>query len=344
MADNARKPPANLTATLKGAVIHRFCETFVAGDDAESRLRASFEDVKRQRQAELAGRVFEIETEQAVRDLMPLAQNYLASDVFKRVTAAHRASDETVNSQFEIRNSNLSVPGLWSELRFRLRRHLGILTGTIDKLLITPAANGDGVDVEIIDFKTNRFRAWTGKRSRTAIVASTSSGATGVIKSGSQSAQGFFDFESQPPDAAPSAPAVSLDEQIDGTARDYQLQMQAYALALRELLSVRTRSGPGSPSGQPAWGGVSDGIEEVSAQESFNLNSLRWTLHFIDPNVEKGLSAILLEPATCARAIDDAMMAITALDSTLDAEAFPPLPATHCRMCNFRDLCVAGLE
>ncbi len=287
----APEPPANLTATLKGAVIHRFCETFVAGDDAESRLRASFEDVKRQRQAELAGRVFEIETEQAVRDLMPLAQNYLASDVFKRVTAAHRASDETVNSQFEIRNSNLSVPGLWSELRFRLRRHLGILTGTIDKLLITPAANGDGVDVEIIDFKTNRFRAWTGKRSRTAIVASTSSGATGVIKSGSQSAQGFFDFESQPPDAAPSAPAVSLDEQIDGTARDYQLQMQAYALALRELLGVGTRSGPG---------GGSDGITEVSVPESFNLNSLRATLHFIDPNVEKSLSSRLLEPATCA--------------------------------------------
>jgi ATP-dependent helicase/nuclease subunit A len=324
----APEPPANLTATLKGAVIHRFCETFIAGDDPESRLRASFEDVTRQRQAELAGRVFEIETEQAVRDLMPLAENYLASDVFKRVTAAHRVSDETVNSKFENRNSKLSGPGLWSELRFRLRRRLGILTGTIDKLLITPAAGGDGVDVEIIDFKTNRFRAQTGKRSRTAIVASTS---TRVIESGSPSAQGFFDFESPPPDSAPSAPAVSLDEQIDGTARDYQLQMQAYALALRELLSVRTRSG-------------SDGIEEVNEPESFKLRSLRATLHFIDPNVEKSLSATLLEPETCARAIDEATRQIAALDGTLDAEAFPPLPATHCRICNFRDLCVAGQD
>lgn len=308
----APEPPANLTATLKGAVIHRFCETFTDGDEPEERLRASFEDVTRQKQAELAGRTFEITTEEAVRDLMPLARNYLDSDVFKRVTTAHRVSQATANSKFQIPNSNLSSPGLWSELRFRLRRHLGILTGTIDKLLITPAVDGDGVDVEIIDFKTNRFRARTGKRSRTAVVASTS---TSVIQSGPQSGQGFLDFESQPPDTAPSVPEFSLEAQIDGTARDYQLQMQAYALALRELLPAGTR-----------------------------LRSLRATLHFIDPNIEKSLSSDLLEPETCARAIDDAMMAIASLDGTLDAEAFPPLPATHCRICNFRDLCPAGLE
>jgi ATP-dependent helicase/nuclease subunit A len=308
----APEPPANLTATLKGAVIHRFCETFADGDDPKERLRVSFEDVTRQRQAELAGRMFDIDTEQAVRDLMPLAQNYLASDVFKRVTAAQLLSDETVNSQFAIRNSNLSFPGLWSELRFRLRRSAGILTGTIDKLLITPAVSGDGVDVEIIDFKTNRFRAQKGKRSRTAVVAST---LASVIESGPQSAQGFFDFESQPSDATASAPAVSLDEQIDGTARDYQLQMQAYALALRELLPAGTK-----------------------------LSSLRATLHFIDPNVEKSVSSTLLESETCAGAIDDAMMAIASLDGTLDAEAFQPWPATHCRMCKFLDLCAAGRD
>jgi hypothetical protein len=300
---------------LKGAVIHRFCETFTLGDEPEERLRASFEEVKRQRQAELAGRVFEIDTEQAVRDLMPLARNYLASDVFNRVTAAHRASEETLDSKFQIPNSKLSSPGSWSELRFRLRRRLGILTGTIDKLLITPAAGGDGFDVEIIDFKTNRFRAQTSKRSRTAVVASTSSGATGLIKSGSQSAQGFFDFESQPREGPPSAPAVSLAEQIDGTARDYHLQMQAYALALGELLPAGTK-----------------------------LRSLRATLHFIDPNIEKNLSSTLLEPQTCARAIDYAMMAIASLDGTLDAEAFPALPATHCRMCKFLDLCTPGRD
>ena len=236
-------------------------------------------------------------------------------------------------SKFQIPDSKLSSPGPWSELRFRLRRSLGILTGTIDKLLITPAASGDGFDVEIIDFKTNRFRAQTGKRSRTAVVASSSSGAPGAIEAGSRSAQGFFDFESPQSAAEPSAPPVSLAEQIDGTARDYQLQMQAYALALRELIGVRTPTRRGS-----------EGIAEVSVPESFNLKTLRATLHFIDPNVERGVSSTLLEADTCARAIDDAMMAIASLDGTLDAEAFPPLPATHCRMCKFLELCAAGRD
>jgi ATP-dependent helicase/nuclease subunit A len=308
----APEPPANLTATLKGAVIHRFCETFVAGDDPESRLRASFEEVTRQRQAELAGRVFEIDPAHAVRDLMPLAQNYLASDVFKRVQATE-AVKKSAGLDSALRAPHSS--GLWSELRFRLRRSLGILTGTIDKLLITPAAGGDGVDVEIIDFKTNRFRAQTGQRSRTAVVASTSTRARGVIEPGSPSAQGFFDFESPPPEGPPFAGAVSLDEQLDGAARDYQLQMQAYALALRELLPAGTK-----------------------------LRSLRATLHFIDPNVEKSVPSTLLDPETCARAIDDATLQIASLDATLDAEAFPPLPATHCRMCKFLDLCAAGRD
>ena len=43
----APEPPANLTATLKGAVIHRFCETYATGDNPEERLRKSFADVVR---------------------------------------------------------------------------------------------------------------------------------------------------------------------------------------------------------------------------------------------------------------------------------------------------------
>src|SRR5260370_32938423 len=78
----APEPPANLTATLKGAVIHRFCETFRKGDDPATRLRTSFNEVVAQRQSELAGRVFEINTEQAVDDFMPLARQHLVSQGF----------------------------------------------------------------------------------------------------------------------------------------------------------------------------------------------------------------------------------------------------------------------
>src|SRR5207249_2406963 len=143
------------------------------------------------------------------------------------------------NPQFEIRNPK-SNPGLWSELRFRLRRPLGILTGTIDKLLITPANNGNGFDVEIIDFKTNRFSSPT-KRTMEARAAVVSETATTVATHGArQTAQGRLNFESVSEEMViqetrVEAPEllISIEEQLKTLAADYQLQMRAYALALR---------------------------------------------------------------------------------------------------------------
>ena len=106
-----------------------------------------------------------------------------------------------------------------------------------------------------------------------------------------------------------------IAEQVESVTRDYRLQMQSYALALRQLLPADVK-----------------------------IDSLRATLHFIDPNVEVSLRANLLELDTCASMIDNAMTQIAALEGTLDAESFPPAPAAHCRMCNFRELCPAGRE
>ena len=341
----APEPPANLTATLKGAVIHRFCETFREGDDAKARLRASFNDVVAQRLAELAGRPFKIDPDQAVADLMPLAQNYLQSEVFQRVSKTSRVN--VADNESAIGHPH-SEPGLWSELRFRLRRPLGILTGTIDKLLITPSANGDGVDVEIIDFKTNRFRSpssSTVERPQTAAVAATTlpianSAVTINAEMNSQPAQAFFDFDSAEAQAAnvvATADPVSVQtelsimDQAETIAHDYQLQMQSYALALRDLLGYRT-------------GSSSDRILNAPANQEPKINSLRATLHFIDPNVEISLPAVLLDQETCAQAIDDAMLSISTLDGTLNADLFPPQPATHCRICNFLELCPTGRD
>jgi ATP-dependent helicase/nuclease subunit A len=321
----APEPPANLTATLKGAVIHRFCETFREGDDPETRLSASLADVLSQRQAELAGRIFDIKPEEALRDLLPLGQNYLASEVFQRVAAAHRFSGESEVSQFEIEAPKTGAPGLWSELRFRLRRPGGIVTGTIDKLLITPNPTGEGIDVEIIDFKTNRFLSHANRSRRPENVATMLTtplnqpliGAAGV---GAKPLQGLFDFDAVA-EGSPTKTQHSTEEdsslaaQAEQIARDYQLQMQAYSLALRELLPPEVK-----------------------------INSLRATLHFIDPNLEVGLAATLLDHETCAKSVDEAMISIAKLDSTLDAELFPPLPASHCRICNFLELCSAGRE
>jgi ATP-dependent helicase/nuclease subunit A len=308
----APEPPANLTATLKGAVIHRFCETFHQGEDVAARLTSSFQEIVSQRQSELIGRTFDIDEAEAVRALLPLAENYLRSDVFERVSRLHKVNRDTRQSMIGDRQS---LPGLWSELRFRLRRPGGILTGTIDKLLLSPSAAGEATDAEIIDFKTNRFpgSAKTGSAKAAASAAVTNTFTMAMRgKAAAQGAQGVFDFEvaraGEPTDA-------SLQQRINATAADYQLQMQAYALALRELL-------PGN----------------------IHLRSLRATLHFIDPNVEVALDAVLLDQTRCAQAIDDAMNTIAELDSTLDADQFPPVPATHCRMCNFLDLCPAGRD
>jgi ATP-dependent helicase/nuclease subunit A len=345
----APEPPANLTATLKGAVIHRFCETYSQGDVPEERLRQSFDDVIRSRQAQLTDRLDDINANEALKELWPLAQNYLSSEVFQRIERASKMAGD----------SPIGFPdkqaGLWSELAFRLRRPLGILTGTIDKLLISPSNDGQAFEIEIIDFKTNHIRSHrsTPARAFTSPLgtrasrpqsreAATQSDAKIQIRAGqapqrgdparkrsqySVATQFLLDFsepvsetESKSFGAVEASTTLaqhadnaspSRDDQIRLAASDYQLQMQAYALAVREL----------------APNFVSSGSE------------IKVTLHFLHPNLEFHLSEDLLARDICARAIDDAILAII---SSTTPEQFPVRPATHCRMCNFLELCPAG--
>jgi ATP-dependent helicase/nuclease subunit A len=283
----APEPPSNINATLKGAVIHRFCERYTPDQNSEQLLRESFADVLRLRQAQLADRLVEINVEAAIKDLLPLAKNYLASDVFKRVESARKVSS----------NKPAGDVGLWSELSFRMRRPLGILSGIIDKLLITQTPEG-WLEAEIIDFKTNRIRV-----DMPVIVQEPPSTKRRLL-----SPQFAFDFEPEP---EPAPLDVATNNMIEITARDYQLQMQAYAHAVRELVPSLTNS------------------------------KIRVTLHFLDPNVESHLSDELLEPARCARAIDEAMMRIV---TSADPSHFPVKTAPHCRMCNFLRVCTAGKE
>lgn len=338
----APEPPANLNATLKGAVIHRFCETYSPGDVPEERLRQSFADVIRSRQAQLADRLEDINTAEALKELWPLAQNYLSSQVFQRVEQTRKMSGA----------APLRLPaaeaGLWSELSFRLRRPLGMLTGTIDKLLISPAAGGQGFDIEIIDFKTNRIRtAGANPDSTTRRESDASNTSQGVRTSRPQSvaaapaldanatkrarrprsqfevgAQQFeLDFAETPtPEKAGGktddnvlveSDARTLADQIRLVASDYQLQMQAYALAVHELLPELVKAG----------------------------SKIKVTLHFLHPNVEWTLPDELLTPEACAAAIDEATQRIIA---SCEPEDFPVRPARHCGMCSFLRICSAG--
>jgi hypothetical protein len=160
---------------------------------------------------------------------------------------------------------------------------LGILFGVIDKLLITRSL------IEIFDFKTNRI-----------IPAKTQE----PPPEPSKETQFSFNFEETESNA-------SMTAALRTTSEDYELQMQSYALAVRELL--------------PA---LSD-------------RSMRVTLHFLQPNVELHLADELLAPAACEAAIDEAMLRII---SSSDPVHFPVKPAPHCRACNFLSLCSAGKE
>jgi ATP-dependent helicase/nuclease subunit A len=284
---DAPEPPANLTATLRGAVIHRFCEEFREGDDLHSCLKASFDYVLLQRAAQLGDRVSEIDTEKALHDLLPLAENYHRSNVRQRVEAAR-----TLNHHASSVTHHVST-GVLSEQRFRLRRPLGILTGTIDKLIVRPSADGKGISVEIIDFKTNRFRG----RKRAGAKASKDE----APKHGQLSLD-FPELASGEIDRD-----LLIQAEVEATAVDYQAQMQAYALAARDL------------------------IPEVA--------NVRVTLHFLDPDVEVSLPDELLSREVCVKAIDAAMLNIVSSSSPGN---FPPRPADHCRACNFTGLCLIG--
>jgi len=326
----APEPPANLTATLKGAVVHRFCETYASGEPLEDALRRSFDDVVRNRQAELADRLVEINFDAGVAELLPLAQNYLSSGVFERVERARALSepDALAGGQNLFPGPSHVVAGLWSELSFKIRRPLGILSGAIDKLLITPAANGKGFDVEIIDFKTNRMRRGVTAESTSSLGArafrppgaemDNSLSVTKGVRAGRprsqfQVEQIAFDFNLVPAKSSEAKKDFSVADEVRIAASDYQLQMQAYALAVSELMPVL----------------VKDGSSIIS------------TLHFIDPNVESHLDPELLRADACARAIDEAMMQIV---SSREPSEFPVMPALHCRICNFPGICQPGRD
>lgn len=318
----APEPPANLNATLKGAVIHRFCESYNDGDNTTERLRQSFEDVISSRRAQLADRALDLDTEEAIKELLPLAQNYLSSKVFRRVQQVQKQSGAAVQAM-----PGTKI-GLWSELAFRLRRPLGFINGTIDKLLVSPATNGDGFVIEIIDFKTNKFapervadeshKSEDGEES--SFNRSVRAGARRGRAQKVSTNQFAFDFSATGDLSISDAKVVrvgngaslTLREQVERAAADYKLQMQAYALAVSELLPELANSG-----------------------------SVKVTLHFLQPDIEFQLPAEFLSPELCAKAIDDAMFEIVA---ATEPDEFPASPALHCRMCNFVDICTAGRE
>ena len=195
----------------------------------------------------------------------------------------------------------MSATGVLSEQRFRLRRPRGILTGTIDKIRVSRDVAG-ALSAEIVDFKTNRFRVANPALRAGGTAGPRVSRGTTKRRDGGTS-QLMFEFNE------PASDSLLVRSEVETVAADYRLQMQAYALAIREM----------APQ-----------IARVSV-----------TLHFLDPNLEVTLDDELLEAEACARAVDEAA---DAMFSSTSAESFPVNPAVHCRTCAFLRLCPSGRQ
>lgn len=253
-----------LTATQTGTVIHKFCDLYTPESDLTEVLRLCLEQTLKQSGMIFTKRFGKPNFNNAFKSLLPLARKYVESDLLQRVLTARAAGMEQTS------NHRLAV-GVYSEQPFFLRRPRGIISGSIDKLLVfpqkLPPKSDQMVAVEIIDFKTNRFRAQEG---------------------------------------------LSLEEQIQFLSRQYLLQMQAYALAVYELVP--------------------------------NVGSIRLTLHFLEPGIEVNLNGEKNTEAItgvdeCAREIDAILEDMILASSTAN---FPAQPGSHCRMCNFLGICQTG--
>jgi hypothetical protein len=249
-----------------------------------------------------------------------LADNYLSSGVRRRIEAALQAGAASagviedaggaVDTSKRDRSGSEAAgrpalllhdaPGVFSEQRFRLRRPRGILTGTIDKLLVSKDERQGTLSAEIVDFKTNRFRRAKPDRPSSLPGRDRASGGPGKRRPAS-AGQLLFEF------SEPISDNLLVRSEVEVAASDYRLQMQAYAMAVRELAPQIAR--------------------------------VRVTLHFLDPNLEVTLDNELLEAEACGRAVDDAA---EAMFSSTRAESFPVHPDAHCRTCAFLRLCPAG--
>lgn len=140
-------PSSTMTASLRGLVIHRLCETYQADAPLEDQILKSLHDVLSQRGEAYSDLATRIDEQAAIGQLLPLAQNYAASRMRLRVEERLASGHVLPDGRHEY---------VMSELPFTLRADQGFLFGTIDKLLLWPLPAGR-VRALVVDFKTNRL-------------------------------------------------------------------------------------------------------------------------------------------------------------------------------------------
>lgn len=135
---------ALLPPTLRGVVLHRFCETLQPGEAVEARLDTCLREVLAARGDEYPELVGLAGDERVTAELAPYARNYAESRMRRRVDERLDAGARLPDGRHEL---------VRSEVPFTLRTRRGIVTGAIDKVLLTPLQGGR-LRAFLVDFKT----------------------------------------------------------------------------------------------------------------------------------------------------------------------------------------------
>lgn len=138
---------ARLSPAIRGLIVHRFCEELQPEDQDDQALHQVLCRAVASLRAD--GRLEDVALDDAaiVNDTWWLARQYAQSELRRQIDEAQRrASAASAGDE------------VWSEQMFTIRCGAALVTGVMDKVLISPHASGQGVLAHVVDFKTNTFR------------------------------------------------------------------------------------------------------------------------------------------------------------------------------------------
>ncbi|MGQ9897624.1 MAG: UvrD-helicase domain-containing protein [Acidobacteriota bacterium] len=143
---------ARLSPAIRGLIVHKLCEDLQPEDNDPRALRAVLQRAVAFLRAD--GRLEDValDDETLLQDVWWLATRYAESHLRKEIDAVQRQARESSRG-YEV----------WSERLFTIRCGAALVTGVIDKVLITPCPDGRGVIARIVDFKTNAFESQPGQ-------------------------------------------------------------------------------------------------------------------------------------------------------------------------------------
>jgi ATP-dependent helicase/nuclease subunit A len=154
LAGDTERPEVEnrLSPSLRGLIIHRLCEELKHEDQSETAVRAALRQVVAMLRAEGELEEITLAEETIIQEVWPLAWRYAKSKI--------RVQMDEVQARAQQQQDHYEV---WSEREFIVRCDPALVTGVIDKVLITPHPSGEGVTARVVDFKTNFFKARRGE-------------------------------------------------------------------------------------------------------------------------------------------------------------------------------------